>query len=152
MRLNLILPVFLLLSPLGCSFFIANSGKDLDAITTRSMAHKELGTPVAAGEEDGHSYEEFKHYGKVQRWYTAGMGMAMSLGLYEAILFPIELMRVARGFIIGDNIRLYYNAKGEVVSCHLNGWFNGGRGFSDKDSDLPNLAPAALDASLTLIP
>jgi hypothetical protein len=62
------------------------------------------------------------------------------------------MLHVARGLIVGDKIRMYYNAKGEVIMCNLNGWYNYGPGFCDDDADSPELPHAAINASLALLP
>ena len=85
---------------------------------------------------------------------SAAMALGMSYGLFEVVAFPAMLADVACQWIVGNDIRMYYNANGGVAMCRLEGRFLSGHGLSQPGDqiDSPALPPVALDAMLTLIP
>jgi hypothetical protein len=108
----------------GCSSMIARSGTDLFDYTTREEMRKEFGEPVKSGHEDGRAYEEFYSRRKLTdpwRVYSTGMALVFTFGLIEPIAFPYEVFRLGYTTAVGQQIRVYYEADGSVVSRHIDG-------------------------------
>ena len=108
----------------GCSCFLICSGKDLGVLATQEEVQKDFGSPVACGEEDGKSYEEFRTHQKIseswkQEYYL--LGFAVTFGLGEVIWFPTEVYKATHRSIMGQTIRFVYDSQGYVKDVRLDG-------------------------------
>jgi hypothetical protein len=154
---SLILVVSILVLPVsGCSLFIANTGKDLTLIGSNEDAHIELGKPVASGTDKALEFEDFSYHSKVYREEEVGsasISLGMTFGLGEVILFPAALAHLGKALILGEKVRLYYDERGLVKMCRLNGEFLYGHGLCQPKPELNSrdLPPVVLDLMFTLI-
>lgn len=134
----------------GCSAFIASRGTDLTELTNREESHKQLGSPVESGTEEGKDYDIFRYHGKIARW-NPGPGPAMLLimtwGLSEFVNVPYELGVATADFVVGSEVKFWYDGQGQVVTRTVDGegfWFNFPRtwGPKGKPSQPPDPPPA----------
>src|SRR5436190_15464906 len=112
--LLLLLPVF---ASMGCSVMVAEAGTRSSEYETQEKAHKLFGKPIAAGTDDGQSFEEFytrRFFPAGSQTMTEAIWFLHTLGLSEFYFLPVELVRVARETALGQTIRLTYNADGSV--------------------------------------
>jgi hypothetical protein len=123
MRLDYILPAAFLLLSSGCSLFIAQSGTDLDKVTTREEVHKKFGTPVVT--DEGHTIEDYHTRRKLAESEIEcgrqSMGIAMTYGLGECIAFPYELYKLGRNTLLGQDLRFTYDDRGFVTAAYVDG-------------------------------
>lgn len=106
----------------GCSCLIAESGKDLAALTTKEQVHQALGTPKLTGVTEGQPFEEFESRQKIadpMRAATDGMSVAMTYGFGELITFPQELYLLCSRTLFGQNIRVTYAPDGSLTGVFL---------------------------------
>lgn len=113
------------LSSAGCAGMIVGSGQNLSDLKDQAAVQAAFGSPTAAGEADGRPFEEFTTRRKIaEPWRVApGMAMmyAMTLGLGEVVLLPVELYRTGRRTILGQQLRFTYDADGRVAAIRWDG-------------------------------
>jgi hypothetical protein len=108
----------------GCSFFIAQSGKDTTQLTTREQVRQEFGKPELSSTENDKDFDDFRFHGKVANEAKADnyrMAFAVTFGLGELLTFPVELFETGRDLMAGQDIRFYYDQNGRTSECLVNG-------------------------------
>jgi hypothetical protein len=122
-------PLFLLASvslSSGCSVMIAGSGKDLGSLTTKAQVHTQFGEPSATGIEGGKAFEDFRTRQKVATWDQSqkevyAMLMVMTLGTAELVFTPYEVYLLGVRTMIGQTVRVAYDANGKIADLYLDG-------------------------------
>lgn len=114
--------VFLALLPSGCSMLINETGFDLSSIPAREDVRICFGNPVQSGtmtDEDGktNAFDDYIIQQKIAHgeYSMYGMGIAMTLGTCELIMFPWEVMKASQNMLLGSRIRFVYSSEGKVV-------------------------------------
>lgn len=124
MRYASTLIAFSLLSSIGCSVLLINSGQNLEELKTRSEVSKAFGAPTTTGQIEGKDFEEFETRRKIaEPWkgiYLA-MGYAATLGLGEFVWFPVQLFHTGRRTVLGQHIRFVYDSAGNVIEIRFDG-------------------------------
>jgi hypothetical protein len=112
----------------GCAGLVNQVGKDLSDVKNRQEVHAKLGEPASTGVAEGKAYEEFhtrqKIAGADQRLFGGpgyAMGVYMTCGLSEVVLFPYELSLVGRRALFGQTVRVTYEADDAVAYVLLDG-------------------------------
>ncbi len=154
MRAASVLLTGAVLATTGCSLLVVNSGKNLGDLKTREQAHEVFGPPIAAGESDGQPYEEFASRRKVaEPWQNEYLliGYMATAGLGELIWFPKVLYREGRRVIVGQQIRVTYDASGAVAGVRIDGdpvpwWFRGCNRLADGEQ--PKDSPEGTDSGI----
>ena len=93
----------------GCSCLIAESGKDLTALTTKEQVHQSLGAPKLTGVAEGQPFEEFESRQKIadpMRAATDSMSVMMTYGFGEVVALPQELYLLCSRTLFGETIRV----------------------------------------------
>jgi YD repeat-containing protein len=124
MRTALVLLTFLILSAVGCSAFIVNSGQDLSGLATRSQVQAAFGQPVTSGQTDSRPFEEYTIHRKIaEPWKNTylAMGDAATLGLGEIVWFPQQLYLAGRRSVVGQHLRFTYDDAGNVTAIRFDG-------------------------------
>ncbi len=126
MRLARLLILASLSLSAGCAALIAGVGKDLTGLKTRDEVHAALGPPATAGLADGTPFEEYRTRRKiVEGWNRYDEGYAMMLmmtcGAVDLICVPHELYLLGRRTLLGQTIRVTYDAAGTVTGMTLDG-------------------------------
>jgi hypothetical protein len=113
-----------LLPSLGCSAYIALSGKNLNELKTQSEVQATFGEPLATGQIDGKPFAEYTTRQKIaEPWKGMGlcMGWVMTLGFGELFFFPHELYVAGRRTLVGQKLQFVYDEAGNVTSIQLDG-------------------------------
>src|SRR5947209_7778858 len=114
----------------GCAGLLSECGKDITKLTNRDDVHAQFGEPIASGVENakvGHEYavwEEFHAQEIIANPYRGpgyGMGFMMSFGLSELIFVPMELTRLTKAMLIGEDLRFSYDEAGRVSYATIDG-------------------------------
>jgi hypothetical protein len=108
----------------GCSSLVAMSGKDVSVLASMDQVHKEFGKPVVTGMADGRDYEEFTTHNKMADPQRAGvlvLGDLMTCGFGELFFFPYEMAMLGKTAVVGDTLRVCYDAQGSVTDVFLGG-------------------------------
>jgi hypothetical protein len=122
MRPLLPLSALALLLTTGCAAFVAHSGSDPHALTTREQVHQAYGEPDDKG---GGADEQFEVYHRHSKVAENGRGAVLLLfdtyilGLMELYFFPTEVGRVGWKTIAGWTVRFTYDASGRVKTCKV---------------------------------
>ena len=134
MRIACILLAALASLSSGCSCFIASRGKDVTALKTKEEVRAVFGEPTRSGVEDGLCFEEYRTRRKIvtPMWVGGGEGYVMLLVMTcytsELGLTPIELYLMGKRTLLGQTIRVTYDATGHATGHYLDGealWFLG---------------------------
>ena len=107
----------------GCSFMIADCGKDLRSLKSREEVRAAFGKPEKCGVEDGKDFEEFRTRRKIHSDRQQGEAMlaGFTLGASEVVFLPLELCRLTTGTLFGQTIRFTYDPTGSVTG-HIAGF------------------------------
>jgi YD repeat-containing protein len=110
----------------GCAEIIAEAGTNLTGLQTKTDVHAELGKPIGGGSgPNGGSFEEYQTR-RVISDHTRGGEVYVSLwgstwGAVDLIYVPLELWLLGRKAVLGQNIRVTYDAADAVTEILLNG-------------------------------
>ncbi len=126
MRIAFLLLIAIASLSCGCSAFVASCGKDLTALETKEEVHGALGKPERIGVEKGASFEEYFSRRKfaiepLGDKVGSGMMCGLTFGASELVVFPIELYLEGKRTLLGQTIRVTYDAKGQVIERYLDG-------------------------------
>ena len=130
--------VALCILPTGCAGMIATSGIKLDTFETIDEIHAKFGEPCMTGSakdafkeskpvyENAVFYEDYHTRQKIaDRDWADGdgyaIGLIVTLGTAELLLFPHELFKLTKHEITGQTLRIVYDANGKVVAGQLDG-------------------------------
>lgn len=108
----------------GCAAELALSGKDLSGLTSREQVHEQFGTPIAGGPEKAGGFEQFRTRRKISdvgRAQRLGLGFCMLYGVPEIVYFPLELCRIGKHTVLGQDLRFCYDSAGRVSAVYLDG-------------------------------
>lgn len=118
----LLLSAWVLLSGGCCSVMIAESGKDVSALTTRELVRQEFGEPKLIGVARGGSFDEYRTHRLIKNPSPGlGLTLGMTFGMAEWILLPCELYRLGRITLLGQSLCFTYDADGTVTGVFLDG-------------------------------
>jgi YD repeat-containing protein len=124
MRCGRLIIIALLLPSCGCSALIADGGKDLSPIKTREQIRTEFGNPDESGQTTEEAFDTYHTRRKVSeqiRSWQVGMGVVMTYGLAEVLLFPNEVYLLTRRTALGQELKFFYDSSGRVIRIHLDG-------------------------------
>jgi hypothetical protein len=116
-RLHYLFLIALGCAPSGCSILIMNSGKKIEDCNTRDEVRNLLGEPEITGIVESQEFDEFFTHAKIAEASEAGaqgMGVAMTMGVFEIICTPYQGYRALRNMIGGQRIRVFYDPDGRV--------------------------------------
>jgi hypothetical protein len=108
----------------GCAAVFTSIGHNPSDITTRDEAHAKYGAPVAIGEVEGQSFEEFitrRKFVECDKFESLVFADILTLGLSEFILFPRELFIASRLSIVGQRLRFTYDDAGRATEILVDG-------------------------------
>lgn len=111
----------------GCAAMVARSGRDLTGLKTREAIRAKLGEPCASGIGEGETFEEFRTHRKVAvypiRYFGPGYAMLLALtwGTADLVLVPYELCLAGRKVLLGQTVRVTYDARGKVTAISCDG-------------------------------
>lgn len=120
----------------GCAQMMAESGMDLSNFKSNEAIHAKFGEPCASGSTEGAFnkdqyvprdaafYEDYLTRRKLSTPYTSigyGMILVMTLGTIEPLLVTDQLFRITKRTIMGQTLRVIYDADGKVLGFHLDG-------------------------------
>jgi hypothetical protein len=127
MRFAHLLAAAVLLFSAGCAAMVAESGRDLTVLKTREEVHAGLGKPSADGVAEGKVYEEYRTRQKIaerryDRMAEAYLILTMeTLGVFDLACFSYEIYRIGCRTVLGQTIRVTYDANGTVIGLTLDG-------------------------------
>ncbi|MDB2687096.1 hypothetical protein N9Y42_07770 [Mariniblastus sp.] len=115
------LPAFALLFCLpfaGCSAMIAQSGFDLQSLTTKTDVLLNFGMPIEADSIESSQREAFVTRRKISDPIGSssnGLGFAMSFGLLEPLGLAKETREIIRNSLFGDRLEFEYDSEGFIT-------------------------------------
>ena len=108
----------------GCAGLIRTNGTNIETFKTRTEVEQAFGSPVSAGTENGQSYEAYRTRRKISEW-RGGEGYfmldAVTLGLAELYLLPVELVKLTRYSTSGRTLSFTYDEEGNIKRCRYEG-------------------------------
>jgi hypothetical protein len=108
----------------GCSALIARTGQDIRRLKTRDEVCNSFGAPVARGDVEEGTFDEFRTRRKIAApetaVLTALMGVA-TVGLSELFAFPQVAGGAVRAALVGQQVRFEYAADGTVREVWVDG-------------------------------
>jgi hypothetical protein len=120
----------------GCADKIARVGTVLSEFKTKEEMYAKFGEPCASGTTDGAFkegqfiprdaafYEDYTTRQKISTPYLEpgyGMMLCMTLGTIELLLVPEQLYLIMKRKLVGQTLRVIYDANGKVVGAQLDG-------------------------------
>jgi hypothetical protein len=124
MRLGYLVLAVFFTQACGCSFLIMRSGEDVSTLENQSQVRERFGTPDVSGENEGVRFDSYHTRRKIDEQYRAmcmGEGWAMTSGAGELVAFPVELYRLCRRTIVGEELQFSYGPSGNVTGVTLDG-------------------------------
>jgi hypothetical protein len=118
MRRFRLLAVLTAALPTGCTALVASIGTDTSRFDTREQVRAEFGVPDLVGETNGQPYDQFHSRRMIADQLHAShevMASGMTLGLYEFVGLPNELVLVGGRLWAGQELRFEYDESGRVV-------------------------------------
>jgi hypothetical protein len=125
-RLLHVLLIPCVLPAAGCTAVLVAGGKDVSELATRDDVRREFGMPLAAdqaGDESHDDYHSRRKIAKGRDWEQAYlMVTALSLGISEVFVFPVEISRTCSWLLFGQDIRFTYDQSGNVMKVEVDGY------------------------------